>query len=382
MKETTMAYNNGRDNGQGQSAQLSRKEVMGPDVPGLALWNKVCETPPEWTKSFKRKGGFQGTAIHPMQNARKASEVFGGPCGSTWGFIELETKIENGAPLVLGDQGQHLVFERIWFSKVSLWYYWDVDGKKVKSEVIQWGATTMVQKGKNGWESDEEAAKKSFTDAASKCLSLLGFGADIHMGMYDDSKYVNDLKARAAEEAERQANQNGGGNGNGNNGGGGGGYDGDQGDQGQGQDSGRQQRGRSGSSNQGGQSTAGGASGGAAGGGGQSTGGGASKGGQNMSPDLINLLQAIEKGIPTADAVPLLEKLFSTSKLEANIAAVVFLKRKIDQASEVKHLEVLSRRQKQLLDNGYINQGQHQEIIQLAEAKWDELDPPKNKIAS
>lgn len=365
-----MAYNNGRDNNQGQSAQLSKKEVMGPDVPALKIWNKVCETDPTWTKSFSRKGGFKGTAIHPMYNARKASEVFGGPCGSVWGFTELETKIENGAASVLGEQGQHLVYERIWFSKVALWYFWEVDGKKVKCEVVQWGATTMVQKSATkGWESDEEAAKKSFTDASSKCLSLLGFGADIHMGLYDDNKYVNDLKARIAEEAERQVNQNGGG-------GNGGGYEGDQGGQGQG--SGRQQGGnRSGNANQGGQGTTGGA-----GGGGQSAGGGAHKGGQQMSPDLINLLQAIEKGIPTADAVPLLEKLFSVSKLEANIAAVAFLKRKIEQASEVKHLEVLSRRQKQLLDNGYINQAQHQEIIQLAEAKWDELDPPKNKIAS
>ena len=50
---------------------------------------------------------------------------------------------------------------------------------------------------------DEDAPKKSVTDALVKALSMIGFAGDIFMGRYDDSKYVNDLKAE--ERAEKQA---------------------------------------------------------------------------------------------------------------------------------------------------------------------------------
>ena len=50
---------------------------------------------------------------------------------------------------------------------------------------------------------DEEAPKKSLTDALSKAMSWLGFAADIHLGRWDDNKYVN--AAARAYEGERAA---------------------------------------------------------------------------------------------------------------------------------------------------------------------------------
>ena len=41
---------------------------------------------------------------------------------------------------------------------------------------------------------DEEAAKKAVTDAVTKCLSYLGLAGDVHMGLFDDSKYVAERK--------------------------------------------------------------------------------------------------------------------------------------------------------------------------------------------
>ena len=56
---------------------------------------------------------------------------------------------------------------------------------------------------------DEEYAKKVATDALTKGLSFLGFNADIFLGKYDDSKYVEGLKEeKRAEEQEANDEEN------------------------------------------------------------------------------------------------------------------------------------------------------------------------------
>jgi len=55
---------------------------------------------------------------------------------------------------------------------------------------------------------DEEAPKKSLTDAMKKCLSLLGVCSDVFMGEFDDRTYVeaaqleSDLKKADNKDAE------------------------------------------------------------------------------------------------------------------------------------------------------------------------------------
>jgi hypothetical protein len=53
---------------------------------------------------------------------------------------------------------------------------------------------------------DEDAPKKSVTDALVKCASYLGFAGDIFSGMWDDSKYVEqagrEWREREAEAAK------------------------------------------------------------------------------------------------------------------------------------------------------------------------------------
>lgn len=155
----------------------------------LAIWSAVEKTDPAHTKTFSRAGGFSGTAVNQAYQARRATELFG-PIGIGWGFDELEHEIVDGAA---GD--------KVWFAKVRLWY--QHDGRR--GEVTQWGATTFVGRNKNGAFTDEEAAKKSITDAVGKCLSLLGFSADVYLGQFDDQKYVND---RRREEATKKGTGN------------------------------------------------------------------------------------------------------------------------------------------------------------------------------
>jgi hypothetical protein len=61
-----------------------------------------------------------------------------------------------------------------------------------------YGQTTFVGQNKHGPFTDEEAPKKSLTDAITKALSMLGFSADVFLGLYDDNKYVNDRRAEFA----------------------------------------------------------------------------------------------------------------------------------------------------------------------------------------
>jgi hypothetical protein len=60
----------------------------------------------------------------------------------------------------------------------------------------------LVDENKYGVFTDEEAPKKSITDCIGKCAVLLGVGADVHLGMFDDHKYVNERKAEVAGTAQ------------------------------------------------------------------------------------------------------------------------------------------------------------------------------------
>ena len=144
----------------------------------LAIWNAVETTDPKYTKGFNRGGGFKGTSTNATYLAKKATNQFG-PIGIGWGWTVLEENFVNG-------QDKDVIH----ILKIKLWYKWNDQ----RGEIEHFGQTQFVGKNRNGYFADEEAPKKSLTDAISKCLSLLGFAADIHLGMYDDNRYVNDLK--------------------------------------------------------------------------------------------------------------------------------------------------------------------------------------------
>lgn len=49
---------------------------------------------------------------------------------------------------------------------------------------------------------DADFAKKIETDALTKALSKMGFNADIFMGRFDDTKYVEERKEEFKEKAK------------------------------------------------------------------------------------------------------------------------------------------------------------------------------------
>lgn len=160
----------------------------------LRIWKQVEKTDPAYTKGFSKGGGFKGTATNATYLAMKATETFG-PMGTGWGVRVLSEQYVEGH--WLDERTRETVHKVL----VELWY---VDGDK-RGEVQQYGQTTFIGRNKNGCFTDEEHAKKSLTDGMSKCLSLLGFAADIHLGRYDDNKYVAELNREFAEKHEAEA---------------------------------------------------------------------------------------------------------------------------------------------------------------------------------
>lgn len=140
------------------------------------IWDKLAKTDPSATKNFTRAGGFRGTAIKPMWAFRRMTEEFGA-CGMGWGIGKPEFQV------VHLQEGEVMVY-----CTVSIWHG---DGLNVVWGV---GGDKVVGKNRNGLSSDDEAFKKSFTDAITNALKLIGVGADVHMGLFDDNKYVAALK--------------------------------------------------------------------------------------------------------------------------------------------------------------------------------------------
>lgn len=153
----------------------------------LGVWDRLKRTDPRATKGFTRAGGFRGTQIDPAWRLQRMTEEFG-PVGRGWGYEQLEWT----------------VVERMVFACVRVWYR-DPDTGEVCWTGPQWGGTEIVRRRRDGTEApDDECFKMSVTDALGKCLLQLGLAADVHMGLFDDSKYREEAEAfyHAKEDPE------------------------------------------------------------------------------------------------------------------------------------------------------------------------------------
>lgn len=147
----------------------------------MDLWEKHCVPHPDSMKKFTRAGGFRGTAIDPMWLIMQATLEWG-PMGSKWGIKSIAHSFHNGADGTI----MHM-------AEIVLFY--------PGGEVPCVGQTMFVEKRKAGLVTDEEAPKKSVTDAISKALSWLGFAADVYLGKFDGNKYTSDGNGASAPKA-------------------------------------------------------------------------------------------------------------------------------------------------------------------------------------
>lgn len=165
--------------------------------PKMMLWDQVKTTDTSATKAVELDGRIV-TSINGMHMVRRATEMFG-PVGKGWGYEVLIDRFDQGAPIT-GKDGAVIAWELMHTIQIKFWY---VHGGK-RNTITHFGHTPYVRKSKFGAYTDFDAPKKSLTDAIKKCLSMLGFSADVYLGLFDDSTYVEglELKERLEEAGD------------------------------------------------------------------------------------------------------------------------------------------------------------------------------------
>lgn len=166
----------------------------------MIIWEQVKTTNPDFTKTQALEGR-QVTSINGMYVVQRATETFG-PIGKGWGYEILIDRFDKGAP-ILDKDGAVIAHEQVHTIQIKLWYLHA--GKR--NSVIHYGHTPFVRKSTLGSFTDFDAPKKSLTDAIKKCLSMLGFSADVHMGMFEDEIYLEglELKKRLDEAGDPES---------------------------------------------------------------------------------------------------------------------------------------------------------------------------------
>lgn len=140
----------------------------------LAIWDELRKVDPAHTKPFKRSGGFSGTATKPIWLTMRMTSYFG-PCGVGWGTTAPEFQVINA-----GDEILVYCTVGLWHTKPEYLVY-GVGGDKVRT----------IQSA--GPKNSDEAFKGAHTDAIGNAMKSIGMIADIHMGLFDDSKYVREM---------------------------------------------------------------------------------------------------------------------------------------------------------------------------------------------
>ena len=136
----------------------------------MRIWDSLCKTNPDYTRSVPSSYGKKITSIDPMYQIQCMTETFG-PVGLGWKYNVKYTYQDN---LVFAEVSIHYCVHDNWF---------------------EYGPVCSVQNlfKKNG-NLDDEAPKKAMTDAMTKAFSHLGMSADVFLGKFDDSKYVQEVK--------------------------------------------------------------------------------------------------------------------------------------------------------------------------------------------
>lgn len=139
------------------------------------LWDSVKVTNPSAVKKITGKS-YQGNSPKPYWLIERATDTFG-PIGIGWGVTVKSERFER-----MSDT------DVLHVAVVSIWYV--LDGKRSETFDQMGGTKAAYMTSAGKLMVDEDAGKKSVTDAMVKCLSMIGFCADIFSGMWDDSKYV------------------------------------------------------------------------------------------------------------------------------------------------------------------------------------------------
>jgi len=139
----------------------------------IEIWNKNSDVNLKFTKKVNVPGKTPFTNIDTYELLRMATEQFGS-YGKGFGIKEMswsERQVEDTTLLVL---------DSVFFFPGGEFPY----RTSLKS----------IYKAKAGYMViDEDAPKKLITNTIAKCLSMIGFGASVYLGLWEDEIHMNEL---------------------------------------------------------------------------------------------------------------------------------------------------------------------------------------------
>lgn len=151
------------------------------------LWERFADIDPKFTKPISGRD-YGGTSPNPQYVIRCLTEMFG-PAGKGFGWNVITEEFKE-----LGGTYLHWCRIRFWWK--------DEDGVHSVEEYGQTKAAYVTSKGT--MRVDEDAPKKSLTDAIIKGASHIGIAANIFLGRWDDQKYVAEVNKEFREEERQQ----------------------------------------------------------------------------------------------------------------------------------------------------------------------------------
>ena len=173
------------------------KKNGAPKFKALGLWERLETTDPKFVKPITGKS-YRGNSPHPTWLVRALTAQLG-PCGHDFGWSVVHECYVDGQPhrVMTGPETATVVFEKMHELRIQFWTR-DPDSGEI-GHFESYGSTRALYLSKKGqWIHDEDAAKKSLTDAITKAMSQIGGAADIFLRRWDDNKYVAGLEEQFA----------------------------------------------------------------------------------------------------------------------------------------------------------------------------------------
>ena len=168
-----------------------------PDNPNLRVWLENEWTNPAFTKPITGKT-YQGKSPNVTYVIKRLTAAFG-PIGWGWGYSIAKDQD-------VTDEKSGTVTN---FITLDFFYYpfgrkEDQPESRGRASFAQIGATTMAYAtaARDNKPSravfDDDAKKKSVSDAITKAASFIGITADLFLGRHDDSKYLSSIEQEDA----------------------------------------------------------------------------------------------------------------------------------------------------------------------------------------
>lgn len=147
----------------------------------LNLWKAHEDIDPKFTKAITGRD-YSGTSPNPQYVIKCLTDLFG-PVGQGFGWRVIAEGFER-----FGDTALH-------WCRIEFWH---TDRGNTFEAYGQTKAAYVTSAGK--MRVDEDAPKKSLTDAIVKAASQIGIAANIFLGRWDDQKYVAEVNAEYRKE--------------------------------------------------------------------------------------------------------------------------------------------------------------------------------------